>query len=77
MAQRSLHVITKVYYKSMSCFATVSWVDMWYHGPACSAKVSRGRHTVPQLLLHHVGLGEISSHFPLIRERLATYSIPN
>jgi hypothetical protein len=26
----------------MSCFATVSQVDMWYHGPACSAKVSRG-----------------------------------
>jgi hypothetical protein len=25
MAQRSLHVITKVYYMSMSCFATVSW----------------------------------------------------
>jgi hypothetical protein len=25
MAQRSLHAITKVYYRSMSCFATVSW----------------------------------------------------
>jgi hypothetical protein len=25
MAQRSLYVITKVYYRSMSCFATVSW----------------------------------------------------
>jgi hypothetical protein len=27
MAQRSLHVITKVYYKSMSYFATVSWTN--------------------------------------------------
>jgi hypothetical protein len=35
MAQRSLHIITKVYYKSMSCFAMVSPI-----GPACSAKVS-------------------------------------
>jgi hypothetical protein len=25
MAQRSLHGITKLYYRSMSCFATVSW----------------------------------------------------
>jgi hypothetical protein len=25
MTQRSLHAITKVYYRSMSCFATVSW----------------------------------------------------
>jgi hypothetical protein len=25
----------------MSCFAMVSQVDMWYHGPAYSAKVSR------------------------------------
>jgi hypothetical protein len=25
MAQRPLHVVTKVYYRSMSCFATVSW----------------------------------------------------
>jgi hypothetical protein len=25
MAQRSLHVVTKVYYRSISCFATVSW----------------------------------------------------
>jgi hypothetical protein len=37
MAQRSLHAITKVYYRSMSCFATVSWQMV----PACSAKVSR------------------------------------
>jgi hypothetical protein len=33
MAQRSLHAVTKVYYRSMSCFATV---------PACSAM---GFHT--------------------------------
>jgi hypothetical protein len=25
MAHRSLHVTTKVYYRSMSCFATISW----------------------------------------------------
>jgi hypothetical protein len=37
MAQRSLHAITKVYYKSMSCFATVPEQMV----PACSAKVSR------------------------------------
>jgi hypothetical protein len=37
MAQRSLHAITKVYYRSMSCFATVSRQTV----PTCSAKVSR------------------------------------
>jgi hypothetical protein len=37
MAQRSLHVVTKVYYRSMSCFAMVSRTN----GPACSATVSR------------------------------------
>jgi hypothetical protein len=37
MAQRSLHVVTKVYYRSMSCFATVSWTN----GPPCGAKFSR------------------------------------
>jgi hypothetical protein len=37
MAQRSLHAATKVYYKSMSCFATVPRQMV----PACSAKVSR------------------------------------
>jgi hypothetical protein len=37
MAQRSLHVITKVYYRSMSCFATVSRKN----GPAFTTKVSR------------------------------------
>jgi hypothetical protein len=36
MTQRSLHVVTKVYYRSMSRFATVSPTI----GPACSAKVS-------------------------------------
>jgi hypothetical protein len=36
MAQRSLHAVTKVYYRSMSCFATVSWQMI----PTCSAKVS-------------------------------------
>jgi hypothetical protein len=35
MAQRSLHVITKIYYRSMSCFATVSSIC-----PARSSKVS-------------------------------------
>jgi hypothetical protein len=25
MAQQSLHAVTRVYYRSMSCFATVSW----------------------------------------------------
>jgi hypothetical protein len=37
MTQRSLHVVTKVYYRSMSCFATISWTN----NLACSAKVSR------------------------------------
>jgi hypothetical protein len=41
VAQRSLHVATNVYYRSISCFDTVSRVDTWYHGPACSAKVSQ------------------------------------
>jgi hypothetical protein len=36
MAQRSLHVVTNVYYRSMSCFATVSRQT----DPAYSAKVS-------------------------------------
>jgi hypothetical protein len=36
MAQRSLHAVTKVYYRSMSFFATVSWQTI----PVCSAKVS-------------------------------------
>jgi hypothetical protein len=45
MAHRSLHAVTKVYYKSMSYFAMVSRVDTWYHGLACSAKVSWGRYT--------------------------------
>jgi hypothetical protein len=37
MAQRSLHVVTKVYYRSMSCVATVSRQTVL----ACSAKVYR------------------------------------
>jgi hypothetical protein len=37
MAHRSLHVITKVYDTSMSCFSMVSQTN----SPACSAKVSR------------------------------------
>jgi hypothetical protein len=41
MAQKSLHAVTKVYYRSMSCFASVSWTN----GPACSANVSHT--TVP------------------------------
>jgi hypothetical protein len=36
MAQRSLHAVTKVYYRGMSCFATVPEQTV----PACSAKVS-------------------------------------
>jgi hypothetical protein len=41
MANRSLHAVTKVYYRSMSCFAMVSWVDTRYPDHACSAMVSR------------------------------------
>jgi hypothetical protein len=48
MAQRSLHAITKVYYRSMSCFAIVSRVDTPYHDPAFSATVSQGRFVVPR-----------------------------
>jgi hypothetical protein len=36
MVQRSLYPVTKVYYRSMSCFPTVSPIK----DPACSAKVS-------------------------------------
>jgi hypothetical protein len=44
MAQRSLHAVTKVYYRSMSCFATVSQqmallVVLWFPthiGPLCT-----------------------------------------
>jgi hypothetical protein len=46
MDQRSLHAITKVCYKSMSYFATVSQQTV----PACSAEVSRTKRP----LLHHV-----------------------
>jgi hypothetical protein len=41
MTKRSLHAVTKIYYKSMSCFAMVFWVDMRYHGSACSATIFR------------------------------------
>jgi hypothetical protein len=34
MNQRSLHAVTKLYYRSMSCFAMISPT-----GPACSAKI--------------------------------------
>jgi hypothetical protein len=44
MVQKSLHVVTKVYYMSMSCFAIVP-----HKCPSCSAKDSRQRP-----LLHHV-----------------------
>jgi hypothetical protein len=47
------------------------------HGPGCSAKVSRGKYTVPQPLLHHVGLDELPCQIPLLRARHTTYSIPN
>jgi hypothetical protein len=45
MVQRSLHVVTEVYYKSMSCFATVP--------PQASLAVLRLPPRRP--LLHHVG----------------------
>jgi hypothetical protein len=68
MAQRTLHVITNVYYRSMSCFATVSPSK----APLAVLKFPQQRP-----LSHHVGMGKISSHFPLIWARHATYSIPN
>jgi hypothetical protein len=46
MAQRSLHTITKVYCRSISCFATIPRQTV----PACSAKVSHTKRP----LLHHV-----------------------
>jgi hypothetical protein len=46
MAQRSLHAITRVNYRSMSCLAMVSRQT----DPTCSVKVSRTK----QPLLHHV-----------------------
>jgi hypothetical protein len=44
MAQRSLHAVTKVYYKSLSCFATVpyKWSPLvvlrfpTQNGPSCT-----------------------------------------
>jgi hypothetical protein len=39
MVQRSLHAITKDYYKSMSCFTT----DSLAKGPACNAKDSTAK----------------------------------
>jgi hypothetical protein len=47
--------VTKVYYRSMTCFASVSSVDTRYRGSDCNAKVSRDRYAVHQPLLHHVG----------------------
>jgi hypothetical protein len=73
VAQRSLHVVTKVYHRSMSCFAAVPPLDTWYHGPACNAKVSQGKYAVPRTLLHYVGLGKISSQSPIIQARHTTY----
>jgi hypothetical protein len=37
MAQRSIHAIINVHYRSMSCFAMIFGTN----GPACSAKISR------------------------------------
>jgi hypothetical protein len=61
MAQRSLHAVTKVYYRSMSCFATVSRQTV----PACSAKVS---HTKCPLLHHVVQSSSQSRSQRLIRK---------
>jgi hypothetical protein len=46
MAQRSLHVVTKIYYRSMSSLLQFST----HSGPACGAEVSRTQWP----LLHHV-----------------------
>jgi hypothetical protein len=46
VAQRSLHAVTKVYYRSMSCSAMVPQQMV----PACSAKIS----CIKQPLLQHV-----------------------
>jgi hypothetical protein len=78
MTQRSLHAVTNVYYRSMSCFATVSRQTV----PASSAKVScTKRH-----LLHHVvqavhkvchkDRSQSMVPSPLNRARHTAYSIP-
>jgi hypothetical protein len=46
MSQRSLHIVTKVYYKSMSYFAMVSWIN----GPRLQCLGFSHKHP----LLHHV-----------------------
>jgi hypothetical protein len=66
MAQRSLHAVMKVYYRSMSCFATVP--------PQALLAVLR---FPPQAPLAPCGLGESPYQFPLLRARHTTYSIPN
>jgi hypothetical protein len=45
MAQRSLHAVTNIYYRSMSCFATVSLTQ---------ASLAMLRFPLPEPLLHHV-----------------------
>jgi hypothetical protein len=67
MGQRSLHAVTKVYYMSMSYFATTSAT-----GLACRAKVFS-----PQAPLPPGGLDESPCQFPLLRARHTTYTIPN
>jgi hypothetical protein len=79
MNQRSLHAVTKVYYRSISCFATVSWQTV----PAYSTKVSHIKHP----LLHHVvqavhkvchrDWSQSMVPSPLNRAWHITYSIPN
>jgi hypothetical protein len=79
MAHRSLHVITNVYYRSMSCFAMISWQMV----PACSAEVSCTKRP----LLHHMvqavhkechkDWSQRRDPSPLNRARHTAYIIPN
>jgi hypothetical protein len=71
MAQRSLHAITKVYYRSLSCFAMVYWTNnpllvvLRFHAQASP--------------LASCGSGDSQSmkSFSLNRARHTTYSSPN
>jgi hypothetical protein len=58
MAQRSLHTITKVHYRSMSCFAMVSSTK----SPACSAKVSLTKGPSCTMWVRHFTKYDAISH---------------
>jgi hypothetical protein len=79
MTQISLHVITKVYDRSMSCFTTVSRQTI----PACSAKVSRTKRPLVNHVVQavhkecHNDWSQSMVRSPLNWAWHRTYSLPN